>query len=785
LFEEVLENLLNDSMDLEIIVESELVSKRLKSLVLQHKAVVSERDVSTLDYNLSRLAVQNQGLRIVDDFFYPYLMSQEFQPSQAEKVLGLVRTFHDIYCDSDVLQAVSDYLASDPEFKITRELFDLASKLILDSGEKQRIPRSFTRLLLKDLSLNSRHAFLGDDLDSLPAFFKDKVVEANAKVYSSKTFEWFDELDLYNHPWSKDIDFRDFSDPISEVRWALQELVKNSNINIFYPSNCGYESLFLIYQKEFFEEQIIFTDLKNLDEVQNLLNQALVKTSVVESKYNTTKKTNYISFKNTDFSKVSFEDFVTQNLENESISNQTLNFISEIVTNLEEDFSLTPEAWSELLERKYLRDLLKEKSLVTNHNIYKYGDPPKRHDLPAIVLGWGSDIFKRQSQTWIAPQLAYKLEKDIGLKTKSLFKTEFHDLLQFLPKNSGNIIATYSKINLKGESRHKGLLKTLKEDKIEPTLKRSYRLIEPQKSDLSKISLNQSRIKLSSSSLNSYYTCPYKYYLEKNIGLKKEDVPDYSLSPKDEGSLMHKIMEELGESESKSIDKEAFVKIVHQKLSLDDEFKEWRLSQANIVSEKLWPFFKSELNFIEESKSLPKFLEHDFKFFIDVANKSFDLEGGPGKIVIRGTIDRVDMDSEGNVILYDYKRSGTGSYVISNYNESSPLNPQAFIYYLAASLGCLGEISNIIGFQFINLTTGSREKGFLFKEYAKSSSLIKEKSSLIDQVKFEEKLKLFKTRLFKIATSISDGKFEASPIKEDECLKCDWRGVCKKTLSFI
>ena len=783
MFEKLIGDLLSNSMDLEVIVESELVSKRLKQLVLGHRSVVSERDISTLDYNLSRLAVQEQGLKVIDDFFYPYLMSDRFDPSLVEKSLGLVRSFYDIYSDSEVLQAINEYLEKNDEFHSAELLFKQSTDLIVDSGEHQRLPRAFTRLLIKDLDIKQNHAFMETDLEEMPPFFREQVQSAGSKVYSSPALKWTNEIEIYDHEWSKGLKFESFSDPIAEVRWSLNQLRNNQTLNIFYPPNSGYESLLYVYQKEFFKEQIFFLESGEQLEVKQILRQLRSSLSRISSKYDDQTSGNHIRFKKFESKKTSFKEFLESFILKSQISNDTLNFISEVSTNLNESFTLEPENWLSLLEKKHIKDSQRSKSIKTRYNFYKYGEPPKNQESDTIVLGWGDEIFKRQIQNWIPAQLAYKLENDLGVHSKSLFKTKAHSLISYLPKESSIITATYAKINLKGESRHQGLLKTLLDDNNSKLKKseRSYNILANIKSEES--AKKDKTIKLSASSLNSYYTCPYKYYLEKNVGLRKEEAPDYSISPRDEGSLMHKAMEELGSD--RPIGLEEFKKSIESNFIESDEFDVWRSSQAKDLVDRLWPFFKSESDYLQQSGVKPRFVEKEFTFYVDLKTKSLSLEQSDESIIIRGTVDRIDEDEQANLILYDYKRSGSGSYVVSSYTESSPLNPQAFIYYLAAKLGCFGEYSAILGFQFINLTLRKREKGFLFKELLAGSNLVLEKTGAIDKAKFDTKIDLFKDRMFNLIQSIAEERFEAEPVKSDECLKCDWRGICKKTPTFI
>jgi len=210
LSEKLFEDLLSNSSNLEVIVDSELMSKGLKNKLLKHKAVVSERDVSTLDYNLSKLAVQEQGLKIVDDFYYPYLNLDKYDSFMVERALGLVRFFHEIYSDSEVLSAIREYLLQNDDFEATKELFNLSLKLIVNSGKDNKIPRSFTRLLLKDLKIKTNNAFIKSDLIDMPQSFLEQINDSGALVYGVEPLEWSNELDLYDSNLANLIDFQNF-----------------------------------------------------------------------------------------------------------------------------------------------------------------------------------------------------------------------------------------------------------------------------------------------------------------------------------------------------------------------------------------------------------------------------------------------------------------------------------------------------------------------------------------------------------------------------------------------
>jgi len=507
-----------------------------------------------------------------------------------------------------------------------------------------------------------------------------------------------------------------------------------------------------------------------------------IKTASLRSKYQKSIKTNKISFNEKEAIAMNLESYLDEYLLKTKVSDRTLNFFSDIITNFDDSFKFEPELWFKLIEKKNFIDSAKKNNLKTNLNIFKYDEPSFNSNKSSIVIGWGNEIFNRKVKTWLPLQFANKLQNDLGVNSKALFKTQAHDLLKNLQSTSSEIIATYSKINLNGDSRHQGLLKTLKDKKNEQkVVRRSYHSsVEIKKPKFIK---KKEPIKLSASSLNRYYQCPYKYYLEKNVGLSKEQDEDYFISPRDEGSLMHKALEDLSPNQKPDLNK--FSEVVKKYFQNQTDFETWRDVQTDIIIDKLWPFYKSEYEYLVTNKIKPRFTEKSFNFYYNPLSKEFSQTTEDGSIWIRGAVDRIDEDEQGNLILYDYKRAGTGAYVVSTYKESSPLNPQAFIYYMAATLGCFGSYENIVGFQFVNLTEMKREKGFLFKDLYKETSLVKEKSGLIEKVKFDEKLNLFKKRLIEITNDIILEKFEPKPIKSDECLSCDWRGVCKKTPSFI
>ena len=162
--------------------------------------------------------------------------------------------------------------------------------------------------------------------------------------------------------------------------------------------------------------------------------------------------------------------------------------------------------------------------------------------------------------------------------------------------------------------------------------------------------------RISVTTLESFYTCPYCNFIQRGLGLKRREI--YRVGANIIGSLLHKIVEEftklliLGESVSDN-QKRAIVKVTLE----SPEFEFFCQDPINLpLVEVLKREALSIMNHIEcqvqESEFKPKFVERKLVGSIDVDGQTFDLVG---------KIDRIDENPSGEALIIDYKTGASGA----------------------------------------------------------------------------------------------------------------------------
>jgi ATP-dependent helicase/nuclease subunit B len=317
---------------------------------------------------------------------------------------------------------------------------------------------------------------------------------------------------------------------------------------------------------------------------------------------------------------------------------------------------------------------------------------------------------------------------------------------------------------------------------------------------------NYLKRKYSISQLESYASCPFKYYTERILKLKALAEPSEEFEALEMGSLLHAILYEF------------YNELTKNGKSLtncnDIEFRYYEKLMFTIAEEKVasvnisFPlaFFEKEkilgIDGDKKNSLLYKFLEYERfkstqfvpKYFESVFDQySFSSLNGKESLLndseeffIKGKIDRIDIDEESKVFkVVDYKLSGKKPSLDDLSNGISLQLP----LYLFAAKSLLKENTGIdfipAAAEIFSLKPGDEEFG---SKEVKMSSTRKNYEEASD----EQKKKIIETneaiiagslkKIEKYIISISQGKFNLSALMDREekiCKYCDFNSICR------
>ncbi|MCX7797677.1 MAG: exodeoxyribonuclease V subunit gamma [Melioribacter sp.] len=299
------------------------------------------------------------------------------------------------------------------------------------------------------------------------------------------------------------------------------------------------------------------------------------------------------------------------------------------------------------------------------------------------------------------------------------------------------------------------------------------------------------------SQLETYAKCPFKFYLERIIGIKVIEEPTEEIEAIELGRILHSILYEFyTEISNKKIDLfNCDNDILKQAKDLIFEIAEKKISQS---------FFQSPITFFEKEKLLginqkkeesilSKFVEYEFENNKDFYPAFFEVNFGslkesesdknlsssePLKIAginLRGKIDRIELSRKGNLFnIVDYKLSGKKPSTKELINGISLQLP---VYLLAAQY--LLEKKYKRKFSPNKMIIYSLK--YSQEEFGKSNVNLSTRNNN-EITSIEELINNTINHIKNFIESISEGKFNLSPHEEREnlvCKYCQFKTVCR------
>ncbi len=294
--------------------------------------------------------------------------------------------------------------------------------------------------------------------------------------------------------------------------------------------------------------------------------------------------------------------------------------------------------------------------------------------------------------------------------------------------------------------------------------------------------------RLSVSRIERYTECSLIFLFESLMKLRDQKALDLDIDAMDRGQLQHKVLQnlmEIGSTAKERIrlmdDQENLWQLIEKsrrdlKLTFFDE-KSWNRVRHNTfeLACRFLNFEKDWEDTYPGVKNLGR--EVELKAFWNQEAKDFQRD--PVGIEFNAVIDRVDGDSSGNVIVLDYKSSGSQLTSFTAWIDNNKFQLPIYSYLLQKGFGDI-NVKEVMGMGYYILKDLTRSKG-LWCEEGDGVLFPVNKRSRNSMTKYE--LNQFwddiKNQLHRVISEIQSGKFVANPRDVSKCDKCSWRKICR------
>ncbi|QDK44276.1 PD-(D/E)XK nuclease family protein [Bdellovibrio sp. ZAP7] len=288
---------------------------------------------------------------------------------------------------------------------------------------------------------------------------------------------------------------------------------------------------------------------------------------------------------------------------------------------------------------------------------------------------------------------------------------------------------------------------------------------------------------ISASAIESYLECPFIFAAQRYFKLKDLPEVDLDVDHRTRGQLAHALFEKLTQEPMRfdwqsaeieeileSVRKDKNMLFADERLWLPLRKKHVQLAQRFLDFEKTW---RQEYNL---TKTLAR--EKRFEFYLDPKSETLSKEASDGAFRISGSIDRVDTDQDGHLVLLDYKSSAGGISAHGSWLKNHELQLLFYMWVIEKSL--MEEMKGeVIGLFYYIFRTFDR-KGFRVNDKAGRlypATRTKDKNATL------EAKELYLTEFSKILLATLErirlGEIRPAPVDTQICTSCEWRRQCR------
>ncbi len=317
----------------------------------------------------------------------------------------------------------------------------------------------------------------------------------------------------------------------------------------------------------------------------------------------------------------------------------------------------------------------------------------------------------------------------------------------------------------------------------------------------------------STTHLNAANLCRFSFFAKEILRLNQWKEPEESLSAIERGDVFHRILQRFFDNYRE--EKGNVINPVKEKYYIDQILNiakdEWLIFKNeekrhidsilcdldwNRILQDLKQIITHEMNWRKSSQTYfyPKYLEFSFGMPINkevIINKLIDPKSIEEKlelllntesIFLSGKIDRVDVNDEGQYVIYDYKTGKLSEY--KHIKEGINIQLQIYIFVLHELLNF--EKEQIVGAGFY--TRGKKNKDGSVSESRnrgiwKSSFLelvgLSSRVNSIDDNEWEQWIDNIKKKIEVLIVNMNTGDFAVLP--STECPSyCEFKRICRK-----
>lgn len=486
--------------------------------------------------------------------------------------------------------------------------------------------------------------------------------------------------------------------------------------------------------------------------------------------------------------------------------------LRELLQNAVRSTQLTWKEWLSYLESIVaLKEYTLEKGNPKGIMVTKLMSAHSEKARYRIFIGLTDEAMKGRNKTQLSGQDYFELAKDIGFYLDNPDQSDVDFELRLLAEAdsdedlycfgatdlSGSLCSPSTFwMSLKGDHDHLTIPLETRWDELQHSSLRGRRSLMEGRQDRIEGRIDQDLGKrpsdliqltelprISASAIESFLECPFIFAAQRHFKLR--DLPDIDLDVdhRTRGQLAHAIFEKLTAEPIRfdwtTAELENLLEEVRQekKLVFADERLWQPLKKKHVqLGFRFLDFEKKWREQFRKTRTLVR--EKRFEFYFDPQTGKFPQEQGIGCFRISGSIDRVDGDGEGHLVVIDYKSSSGGISAHGSWLKNREMQLLFYMWVLEQDLvqDLQGEVIGLFYYIFRNF----ERKGFKIEDLAGElypPSKRKDKNATLEAK--ERYLAEFSEILTGTLQRIKNGECEARPADYKTCTTCEWRRQCR------